>query len=72
MKYNIGGLIEWRYPKGEISTILDSFYDWDGKTMYTLLTYYVNSKEYNKEPMREEEIENFIKDKQAVYYPVIK
>ena len=56
MKYNIGDIFIWKYDKQELSTLIDIYYDWDGKKKYQLQSYLSGVDHYIKESYNEEEL----------------
>lgn len=71
MKYNIGDLFIWKYDREQISTLIETYYDWDGETRYVLQSWLIYPVEqYIKESYIKEELDKFIKGKILEHYPV--
>lgn len=73
MKYNIGDLFLWNYDKEQVSTLIETYYDWDGEIRYVLqswLTYPVH--QYIKEGYIKAELDKFIRTGILKHYPIKK
>ena len=73
MKYTIGDIFIWKYSESQLSTLVDIYYDWDGKKIYifeSLLNETLNQS--IKENYDEDELDKFIRGKILEHYPVKK
>ena len=71
MKYTMGDLFTWKYDQQEMSTLINIWYDWDGKKKYQLESFLKGDAYLHiKETYTEHELDTFIDTGILLHYPV--